>query len=99
MLLYAIIVKQKWTFQSSFQMFSSGKMTLCNNNYQTWFSDTLASARPLGVLTTLAFQAWVQHHHLGSSRCKCIEKHPYSGLQIFRKRYDVYNTTAYIMTK
>ena len=23
-------------------------MTLCNNNDQTWFSDTLTSARPLG---------------------------------------------------
>ena len=32
-------------------------MTLCNNNDQTWFSDTLTSARPLGVVKTLALQA------------------------------------------
>ena len=34
-------------------------MTLCNNNDQTLFSNTLTSARPLGVLKTLAFQAQV----------------------------------------
>ena len=33
-------------------------MFFCNNNYQTWFSDTLTS-RPLGVVKTLAFQAQV----------------------------------------
>ena len=38
-------------------------MTLCNNNDQTWFSDTLTSARPLGVVKILAFQA--QHHPWG----------------------------------
>ena len=32
-------------------------MTLCNNNDQTWFSDTLTSARLLGVVKILAFQA------------------------------------------
>ena len=30
-------------------------MTSCNNNDQTWFSDTLTSARPLGLLK-LGFQ-------------------------------------------
>ena len=29
------------------------EMTLCNNNNQTWFSDTLTSARPLGVVIAL----------------------------------------------
>ena len=33
-------------------------MTLCNNNDQTWFSDTQTSARPLGVVKTPGFQ----HH-------------------------------------
>ena len=38
-------------FEAFFPKFSSDKMTLCNNNDQTWFSDTLTSARPLvGVL-------------------------------------------------
>ena len=47
MLLRAIIVIEKLTFQSVFTKFSSDKITLCNNNDQTWFSDTLTSARPL----------------------------------------------------
>ena len=34
-------------------------MTLCNKNDQTWFSDTLTRAEPLGVVKTLAFQDWV----------------------------------------
>ena len=34
-------------------------MTYCNNTDQTWFSDTLTSARPLGVVKTLALQARV----------------------------------------
>ena len=46
MLLRAIIVIQKWAFRSVFPKFSSDNMTLCNNNDQTWFSDTLASVRP-----------------------------------------------------
>ena len=49
--------------------FLSEKMTLCNNNDQTWFSDTLTSARPLGVVKTLAFQAPVSTPPSGSSRC------------------------------
>ena len=40
-------------------------MTLCNNNDQTWFSDTLTSAKLLGVIKTLAFQTWVSHHPRG----------------------------------
>ena len=47
MLLRAIIVLQKRTFRSVLPKFSSDKMTLCNNNDQTWFFDTLTSARPL----------------------------------------------------
>ena len=42
-----------------FPKFSSNIMTLCNNNDQTWFSDTLKSARPLGVVKPLAFRARV----------------------------------------
>ena len=41
-------------FPKRLPKFSSDKMTLCNNNYQTCFSDTLTSARP-----TLPFQAQV----------------------------------------
>ena len=50
--LRAIIVIQ--TFRSAFPRFSSDKTTLCNNNDQTWFSDTLTSAGLLGVVKTLA---------------------------------------------
>ena len=32
-------------------------MILCNNNDQTWLSDTLTSAIPLKVVKTLTFQA------------------------------------------
>ena len=38
----------------------------------TWFSDTLTSARPLGVIKTLTFQALVSTSLLGSSRYKSI---------------------------
>ena len=48
----------KLTFRRVFSKFSSDKMTKCNND-QTWFSDTLTSARPLRVVKTLAFEAWV----------------------------------------
>ena len=34
-------------FSKRFPKFSSDKMTSCNNNVQTLFSDTLTSARPL----------------------------------------------------
>ena len=37
----------KMNLRSVFPEFSSNKMTLCNNNDQTVFSDTLTSARPL----------------------------------------------------
>ena len=41
----AIIFIRKLTFRSVFFLkFSSDKMTLCNINAQTWFSDTLTSA-------------------------------------------------------
>ena len=40
-------------------------MTLCNNNDQTWFSDTLTTARPLGAVKTLAFRLGFQHHPWG----------------------------------
>ena len=39
--------KTNKTFRNVFPKFSSDKMTLCNNKDQTWFSDTLTSARPL----------------------------------------------------
>ena len=55
MRLRAIIDIQKLTFQSDFPKFLSDKMTLCNNNDQTWFSDTLTSARPLVGRLILAF--------------------------------------------
>ena len=42
-------------------------MSLCNNNDQTWFSDTLTSVDPTGVVKTLAFQAKFQHHPRGPS--------------------------------
>ena len=58
-----------YEFRSVFPKFSNDKMTLCNNNNQTWFSDTLASARRLGGLKTLTLQAWVSTPPLGSSRC------------------------------
>ena len=41
------------------------KMTLCNNNDQTWFSDTLIYARPLGVVKTSPFRFAFQHHPRG----------------------------------
>ena len=71
-------------FRSVLLKFSSDKMSLCNNNDQTWFSDTLTSARPLGVVKTFAFQARVSTPSLGSSRCLFIENmfDPYSGLSI-----------------
>ena len=55
----------KMNFSKRFPKFSSDKKTLCNNNNQTWFSDTLTSARPLGVVKTLAFQARVSTPPLG----------------------------------
>ena len=48
-------------------------MTLCNNNDQTWFYDTLTSAIPSGVVETLASQVRVSTPPSGSNRCKCIE--------------------------
>ena len=53
----------------------SEKVTLCNNNDQTWFSDTQTSARPLGEGGGKACQARVPTLPLGSSRCYCIEKY------------------------
>ena len=35
-------------FETFFLKFSRGKLTLCNNDDQTWFSDTLTSAGPRG---------------------------------------------------
>ena len=40
-------------------------MTLCNNNGQTWFSDTLTSAGPLIFFKTLTFRLGFQHHTQG----------------------------------
>ena len=48
MFMRAIIVMQKWIFRSVIPKFSSYKKILCNNNDQTWLTDTLTSARPLG---------------------------------------------------
>ena len=59
MLLRAIIVIQKMKISKRFSKFSSDKVTLCNNNDQTWFSDTLTSVESLGDVKTLAFQARV----------------------------------------
>ena len=53
-------------------MFSSDKMTLCNNNDETWFSNTLTSAKPLvchlnprlsgsGFNTTMGVQQILMH--------------------------------------
>ena len=56
---------QKRTFRSVFPKFSSGKMTLCNNNDQTGFSDSLTSARPLwaslGSLKPSPFRLMFHH--------------------------------------
>ena len=78
MFLCAIKVMQKWTIRSLFPKFSRDKMTLCNNNDQTWFSDTFHIWWTPRVVQTLAFQAWVSTSPSGSSRCKCIEKHVWS---------------------
>ena len=43
-------------------------MTVCNNNDQTMFSDTLTSARPLGVVKTLAFHAELQQRPRGPAK-------------------------------
>ena len=50
----AIIAIQKLTFRSVF--FQSFQMTKYNNDKQTWFSDTLTSARPLDGRFMLGFQ-------------------------------------------
>ena len=63
----------KMNFLKRFSKVSSDKMTLCNNNDQTWFSDTLTSARPSRVVKALAFQALVSTPPSGSSSCQCIE--------------------------
>ena len=38
----------KMNFSKRFSKVSSDKVALCNNNNQTWFSDKLISAQPLG---------------------------------------------------
>ena len=38
----------KMSFSKRFSKVLSDKMTLCNNNDQTWFPDTQTSDRPLG---------------------------------------------------
>ena len=48
MLLRAIISIQMNFCEVFFPNFRIDKMTLCNNDDQTWFSDALTSARPLG---------------------------------------------------
>ena len=75
MLLRTIIVIQNEIFKRFFQ-FSSDKMTLCNNNNQTWFSDTLTSASPLGgSLKPSPFRLGFQHHPQGPADVKAKEKH------------------------
>ena len=69
MRLRAILVIQKLTSGRVFPKFSCDKMTLCTNNDQTCFFDTLISARPLEVVKTLAFQNSVSTSPSGSSRC------------------------------
>ena len=51
-------------FSKRFSNFSCEKMTLYNNNDQTWFSDTLTSARPLSgssFNSTLGVQQVLMH--------------------------------------
>ena len=76
MLSLAIIVIQKLTFRSIIPKFLVEKMTLCNNKDQTWFSDTLTSARPLGGhsnprLSGSGFNAtlWVQQMLMHRKTC------------------------------
>ena len=49
----------KMNFSKHFPMFSSDKMTLCNNDDQTWFSDLLTS------LKISPFMLGFQHHPRG----------------------------------
>ena len=51
----------KMNFLSVFPKFSSDKMTLCNHNDQTWFSDMLTYARLPGVVKPLPFRFGFQH--------------------------------------
>ena len=51
----------KMYFSKRFSKVSSDKIILCNNNDQTRSSDTLTSARPLGVIKTLDFRLGFQH--------------------------------------
>ena len=57
--------------------FSRDKMTLCNNNDQTWFSDTLTSARPLGGRSTprlsgSGFNTTLEVQHMIMHRKTCL---------------------------
>ena len=62
---------EKTAFRDSFYItcITSQNITLCNNNDQTCFSDTLTSNGTLGEVETLAFQAQVSTSPLGPGRC------------------------------
>ena len=68
MLLRAILVIQM-NILKCLAKFSSDNMTLRYYNDQILYFDTLTSARPLGVVISLACQAWVSTTPFGSSRC------------------------------
>ena len=68
-------------FSEHFLKFLSDKMTsLCND--QTWFSDTLTSARPLRVVKTLAFRLGFRHHPRGPVAVNALKNmfDPYSNV-------------------
>ena len=61
-----ILGRLKITVINSNMIINERKVTLCNNNDQTWFSDTLTSARPLRVvLKPSPFRLGFQHHPRG----------------------------------
>ena len=71
MLLRAIKVVQNESFEALFQ-FSSDKMILCYNNDQTWFSDTLISARSLRVVKGLGFNTTLGVQQMLMHRKTCL---------------------------
>ena len=98
MLLPPMIIMQKCTFRSVFPKFSSDKMTLCNVNDQTWFSDTITSARPWGSLKPSPFKLGFQHHSRGPADVNESKNmfYPYSGLSILMHGVIAFpNATSY----
>ena len=66
----------KINFQSVFLKFSSDKITLCNNNDQTWSSDTLTSARPLRVVKNPHLSGLLIFKKKSGDDNKRIKKYP-----------------------